>query len=1208
MSETFSPVVSLYNLNQIYTDLNNRIESLNTIYNPKGSDTSINIKALNTHSAGDVWNITDSFNNKGVTIPADTNWVYVTTEPNIAAKDYFAASGSGYWVRVGSFLDIARDDKAGLICTGGTGANSIDSLNDDNGTSFDRGLKLKANTNKAFVTIPAASETSYGVLTTGEQHLKGDKVLDGDLTVKALSAETLRIGEGSAEQTVVTGKLIVDEALEVTHTLNTDYLYCVENAEDDPLVLADLKWAPLPEGSLTLKTDNISAQGLQANTITVADLDSDNNNITLGQNTTITTPAINATTSLTAATISGINQLLGGSNNVTLGQANTTFDIQTITATSLSTGSMTTSTLTSDGTAHITKTFPSDSSTVPVYAVTASTLTVNNTLHVNGSNLSATNWNRYSDISEETVDSAARLNTLTVSGTTSVTNLNATTLTVNNTVATASLAKSSSNPVLTNLYATGNVSVGDLTLYNANADPTDQTLTVQDAVTTAHLKKSSSNVVLTNLYATGDISVGALTLKNGTTWKDLTVQDAVTTAHLKQSSATAALTNLYATGAVSVGALTLNNGSADQTLTVQDAVTTAHLKKDSNTVALTNLYASGAVTVGALTLKNASDVYQDLTVQDAVTTAHLKKDSNTVALTNIYADSDVSIGKLTLKNGNTWKDLTVQNNVTTASLKKASDNVVLDAIYATGTVSVKDLSLSKTENNTTTYYDLTVNNGVTAASLDASGAALTVNGTSVDVKNLTVSNGALTVSTGDVAVNTFSGSGSTLNISTSASASTLAVSSGTLTVSGNATATNLYGSSDSTAVPKINISTAAQVGTLSMTSQQLTVSNDTIATNLYGSSDSTAVPKINISTAAKLGTLAMTSQQLTVSNDTTATYLYGSSNSTAVPTINISTAAKVDTLSMTSQQLTVSNDTTATYLYGSSNSTAVPTINISTAAKVDTLSMTNRTLTVSNNVTATQLYGSTSSDAVPIISVGSEVEVDKLSMAGKTLTVTNNASANTLTATSGTIQVTGTGNAVTIGTLQGGTNPSSIAGTGDINSSSPQRFTNTGSGSIIPTVAVDGGCYFTGGIQATKIFNAVWNDLSDRIEIDIKPEPGYAYSLKNGHYQKTSKYMEQGYIGIHSDTSGFEMGGKDTEFELNTSVAGFVLAYVDKVYKPGTPLTVTKDGKLTKIRAIGRILHPEMVVATFWKPELKPTFGVKNGEVKVNGRMWVKIK
>ena len=1121
MSETFSPVVSLYNLNQIYTDLNNRIESLNTIYNPKGSDTSINIKALNTHSAGDVWNITDSFNNKGVTIPADTNWVYVTTEPNIAAKDYFAASGSGYWVRVGSFLDIARDDKAGLICTGGTGANSIDSLNDDNGTSFDRGLKLKANTNKAFVTIPAASETSYGVLTTGEQHLKGDKVLDGDLTVKALSAETLRIGEGSAEQTVVTGKLIVDEALEVTHTLNTDYLYCVENAEDDPLVLADLKWAPLPEGSLTLKTDNISAQGLQANTITVADLDSDNNNITLGQNTTITTPAINATTSLTAATISGINQLLGGSNNVTLGQANTTFDIQTITATSLSTGSMTTSTLTSDGTAHITKTFPSDSSTVPVYAVTASTLTVNNTLHVNGSNLSATNWNRYSDISEETVDSAARLNTLTVSGTTSVTNLNATTLTVNNTVATASLAKSSSNPVLTNLYATGNVSVGDLTLYNANADPTDQTLTVQDAVTTAHLKKSSSNVVLTNLYATGDISVGALTLKNGTTWKDLTVQDAVTTAHLKQSSATAALTNLYATGAVSVGALTLNNGSADQTLTVQDAVTTAHLKKDSNTV----------------------------------------------ALTNIYADSDVSIGKLTLKNGNTWKDLTVQNNVTTASLKKASDNVVLDAIYATGTVSVKDLSLSKTENNTTTYYDLTVNNGVTAASLDASGAALTVNGTSVDVKNLTVSNGALTVSTGDVAVNTFSGSGSTLNISTSASASTLAVSSGTLTVSGNATATNLYGSSDSTAVPKINISTAAQVGTLSMTSQQLTVSNDTIATNLYGSSDSTAVPKINISTAAKLGTLAMTSQQLTVSNDTTATYLYGSSNSTAVPTINISTAAKVDTLSMT-----------------------------------------NRTLTVSNNVTATQLYGSTSSDAVPIISVGSEVEVDKLSMAGKTLTVTNNASANTLTATSGTIQVTGTGNAVTIGTLQGGTNPSSIAGTGDINSSSPQRFTNTGSGSIIPTVAVDGGCYFTGGIQATKIFNAVWNDLSDRIEIDIKPEPGYAYSLKNGHYQKTSKYMEQGYIGIHSDTSGFEMGGKDTEFELNTSVAGFVLAYVDKVYKPGTPLTVTKDGKLTKIRAIGRILHPEMVVATFWKPELKPTFGVKNGEVKVNGRMWVKIK
>ena len=98
--------------------------------------------------------------------------------------------------------------------------------------------------------------------------------------------------------------------------------------------------------------------------------------------------------------------------------------------------------------------------------------------------------------------------------------------------------------------------------------------------------------------------------------------------------------------------------------------------------------------------------------------------------------------------------------------------------------------------------------------------------------------------------------------------------------------------------------------------------------------------------------------------------------------------------------------------------------------------------------------------------------------------------------------------------------------------------------------------------------------------------------------------MEQGVIGIHSDTAGMVMGSKPNTKELHCGVAGFCLAYVDKEYPVGTPLTCTDGGILTELKIEDMKRHPESLVATFYKKETKS----KWYGVFVDDRMWVKVK
>jgi len=146
-----------------------------------------------------------------------------------------------------------------------------------------------------------------------------------------------------------------------------------------------------------------------------------------------------------------------------------------------------------------------------------------------------------------------------------------------------------------------------------------------------------------------------------------------------------------------------------------------------------------------------------------------------------------------------------------------------------------------------------------------------------------------------------------------------------------------------------------------------------------------------------------------------------------------------------------------------------------------------------------------------------------------------------------------------------------------------------------------------GYFYATRVYNAVWNDIADFVEVD-KDVPvifgrGYIRD-RNAGVSLPAKCAHPGVLGIASDTYGYGVGRDETKNQIPIAVAGFVLADVDEVYDPGTPLTINKGGQLSKAPLHIRVFHSERIVATFDRVEHEDTW---NG-IEVNGRSWVKVR
>lgn len=159
------------------------------------------------------------------------------------------------------------------------------------------------------------------------------------------------------------------------------------------------------------------------------------------------------------------------------------------------------------------------------------------------------------------------------------------------------------------------------------------------------------------------------------------------------------------------------------------------------------------------------------------------------------------------------------------------------------------------------------------------------------------------------------------------------------------------------------------------------------------------------------------------------------------------------------------------------------------------------------------------------------------------------------------------------------------------------------------TVVIQGGMGVQGKVFASQVWGAYWNDLVDCIEVPENTELdfGYAYCFDGKNYYKARKYLDDGFIGIHSDTAGFYMGKKSHLKQMQVAVAGFVLVHIDQIYPTGTPLTITEGGVVTQMQPEDLKLYPHKMIGTFWKEEKEDKWGPEDHKINVNGRHWIKI-
>lgn len=148
----------------------------------------------------------------------------------------------------------------------------------------------------------------------------------------------------------------------------------------------------------------------------------------------------------------------------------------------------------------------------------------------------------------------------------------------------------------------------------------------------------------------------------------------------------------------------------------------------------------------------------------------------------------------------------------------------------------------------------------------------------------------------------------------------------------------------------------------------------------------------------------------------------------------------------------------------------------------------------------------------------------------------------------------------------------------------------------------------TGSIKASLVYGAVWNDYAEYRAQKEKVEPGYCVvSNDKGQVSKTTRKY-QVCDGIVSDTFGFAIGETD-DCKTPLAVSGRVLAYCEGSkydYHAGDTVCAGPNGKIIKMTREEIREWPDRIVGTVSEIPEYETWGT--GNVKVNGRIWIKVK
>lgn len=252
------------------------------------------------------------------------------------------------------------------------------------------------------------------------------------------------------------------------------------------------------------------------------------------------------------------------------------------------------------------------------------------------------------------------------------------------------------------------------------------------------------------------------------------------------------------------------------------------------------------------------------------------------------------------------------------------------------------------------------------------------------------------------------------------------------------------------------------------------------------------------------------------------------------------------------------------------------------------ITVTRKELKAGNNVSITE-----SSDATTITITASDPPtlsslkgISSVTFAGIALTVTN---------TGASITQANARTALGLGTA-------AYRADGDV---TPKAHTHTWSQiSDRTTLSIE----TSGTIKGSKVYGSVWNDYAEYRQTHHKVKPGQCvYEKGDGSLAISYERMMPG-ANIVSDTFGFAIG-ETKNCKTPLAVSGRVLAYAyepKETYNPGDAVCSGPNGTISKMTRAEIRDYPERIIGTVSEIPTYEVWG--SGNIKVNGRIWIKVK
>lgn len=162
--------------------------------------------------------------------------------------------------------------------------------------------------------------------------------------------------------------------------------------------------------------------------------------------------------------------------------------------------------------------------------------------------------------------------------------------------------------------------------------------------------------------------------------------------------------------------------------------------------------------------------------------------------------------------------------------------------------------------------------------------------------------------------------------------------------------------------------------------------------------------------------------------------------------------------------------------------------------------------------------------------------------------------------------------------------------------------------SSYPGIKAGNGGAINGVIRAGQVYGAVWNDYAEYRQTKEYIQPGYCViETGKGDLIKSSERLQPG-ANIVSDTFGFAIGETE-QTKTPLAVSGRVLAYPYEdrdSYQAGDPVCSGPNGTISKMTREEVREYPDRIIGIVSEIPEYETWGT--GNVKVNGRIWIKVK